>query len=114
MKKDNSVYIRHIIKAIERIEEYTKEINQKKFKDSHLIQDAVIRQIQIIGEASKKLSIDITEKYKDIPWRDITGMRDKLVHDYFGVDVEAVWKTVVSDIPELKDKIKNILDERGD
>ncbi len=106
--KTDSVYLNHIIDAIKRIEDYTEGIEHEKFTNTNLLQDGVIRQIQIIGEASKRLSQETISKYDDIPWKDITGMRDKLVHDYFGVDVEAVWKTVQIDIPFLKTKIKNI------
>jgi uncharacterized protein with HEPN domain len=76
-----------------------------------LLQDGVIRQIQIIGEAAKRVSPAVSSKYSDIPWRDIAGMRDKLVHDYFGVDVEMVWVTATVDLPELKQQIARILGE---
>jgi uncharacterized protein with HEPN domain len=109
--KSDSVYLHHILDAIKRIEEYTEKIDHERFINTNLLQDGVIRQIQIIGEAAKRLSPKITNKYKDIPWKDITGMRDKLVHDYFGVDVEAVWKTVKNDIPFLKNQINNISKE---
>ncbi len=106
--KNDSVYLNHILDAIKRIEEYTEKIDHEKFINTNLLQDGVIRQIQIIGEAAKRLSPRITNKYKNVPWKDITGMRNKLVQDYFGVDVEAVWKTVKNDIPFLKDQIKDI------
>lgn len=76
---------------------------------NNLVQDAVIRQIEIIGEATKQLSKTIKEKYPEIPWKDIAGMRDKLIHDYLGVDLNAVWKTVEKDIPFLKNKLKEII-----
>jgi uncharacterized protein with HEPN domain len=71
-----------------------------------MIQDAIIRQIEIIGEASKLISEKIKEKSPSIPWKDIAGMRDKLIHNYFGVDIEAVWKTIKEDIPILKKEIQ--------
>ena len=77
--------------------------------DNYLVQDGVIRQIEIIGEATKKLSTGIRERYSEIPWKDIAGMRDKLVHDYFGVDLAAVWDTVKKDIPALKSRLGNIV-----
>lgn len=69
----------------------------------------MIRQLEIIGEASKKLSKEFKEKYPQIPWRDISGMRDKLIHDYFGIDLDAVWDTISKDIPELEDRLKDII-----
>ena len=73
--------------------------------------DAVVRNIEIIGEASKHLPDDIKELDSQIPWKAIAGMRDKLVHDYFGVDIRFVWNTVKEDIPFLNDKIVNLLDQ---
>jgi uncharacterized protein with HEPN domain len=108
MKKDDAVYLKHILDAIHRIEEYTQNIEYKDFIENHLIQDGVIRQIEIIGEAVKRLSNEIREKYTDVPWKDIVGMRNKLIHNYFGVDVDAVWETVKKDIPVLKKKLIGI------
>jgi uncharacterized protein with HEPN domain len=113
MKKEDSVYLRHILDAVSRIEEYTKEIEYKNFMENHLIQDGVIRQIEIIGEATKRLSDKTRDNYPDVPWKDMTGMRDKLIHDYLGVDIDAVWDTVKEDIPILKNKLKDLL-EKGE
>ena len=111
MKKDDAVYLKHILDAIHRIEEYVRKIEYSGFIENYLIQDGVIRQIEIIGEATKRLSNEIREKYTDIPWKDIVGMRNKLIHDYFGVDVDAVWETVKKDIPVLKKKLMDIKTE---
>lgn len=104
-------YIMHILESISRIEEYTKGVNSKKFYRKHLVQDGVIRQLEIIGEASKNLSNELRDKYNTMPWKDIIGMRNKLTHEYFGVDLFAVWTTIKNDIPQLKTLIQNILSD---
>jgi uncharacterized protein with HEPN domain len=74
-----------------------------------LLQDGAIRQIEVIGEAVRHVSKDLRKTYPEIPWQDIAGMRDKLIHDYFGVDLEKVWLTTQEDLPPLKEKVLEIL-----
>ena len=95
MQKDDPVYLKHILDAIAKIEEYTERIEYEDFTEKTLVQDGVIRQIEIMGEATKRLSTDFRKEHSDIPWKDIAGMRDKLIHDYFGVDIDTVWDTIV-------------------
>ena len=110
MRKGDSVYLSHILDSIERIEEYTEGMGKEDFSSSNLVQDGTIRQIEIIGEATKSLSKDLREKNPQVPWSDIAGMRDRLIHHYFGINLEDVWHTVKVDIPALKDEILMILD----
>ena len=108
MEKDYLVYIEHILDCIRKIKEFTNGLSLKDFSVNELVQDAVIRNIEIIGEASKKISSDTKQIFYEIPWREIAGMRDKLIHDYLGVDVEVVWRTITEDIPILEKQIKEI------
>ena len=108
MAKDDLAYIEHILDCIRKIKEFTNGLSLKDFSVNELVQDAVIRNIEIIGEASKKISSDTKQIFYEIPWREIAGMRDKLIHDYLGVDVEVVWRTITEDIPILEKQIKEI------
>ncbi len=108
MNKDISVFIGHILESIARIEEFTKGVPKKEFLISVQKQDAVIRRLEIIGEAVKNIPISFREKYSEVPWKEIARIRDKLIHGYFGIDLELTWDIVKKDIPVLKGKIKKI------
>lgn len=109
MPRDDRVYLEHIRDAIDRLEGYVKGVGEAQFKKHPLIQDGVIRQLEIIGEAVKRLSPAFRSSHTIIPWPDIARMRDKLIHDYFGVDIEKVWLTVQQDIPPLKAEVQKAL-----
>ena len=106
--KDDLAYIEHILNCIRKIKEYSNNLSKKEFANNELVQDAVIRNIEIIGEATKKVSNNLKQTYNEIPWKEMAGMRDKLIHDYMGVDIDVVWKTIESDIPILDEMIHKI------
>ena len=110
MPREDRLYLSHILDASVRIEEYVADRELVDFLDDHLRQDAVIRQLGIVGEAVKRLSQDLRNSQPNVPWRDIAGMRDRLVHDYMGVNLEAVWKTAREDVPMLREVARELLD----
>ena len=108
MIKNDRVYLEHIIEAICKIENFTHKISRFDFDENVMIQDAVIRNIEIIGEATKKISKPFRQSHQEIPWSEMAGMRDKLIHDYLDVEIEVVWKTIEVDIPLLKEMISKL------
>jgi|SRR3972149_10570573 len=113
MARDEFLYLRHVLDAINTIEEYLQGVDEEHFKATRLLQDGTIREIEIIGEAVKNVSKDIRKSYPEVPWQDIAGMRDKLIHGYFGVDIEKVWDSAKEDLPVLKEQVKGILKDFG-
>ena len=109
MPREYKAYLRDILEAIDKIERYTKNISFEDFSDNELIQDGVIRNLEIIGEAVKNLPDDIKKDYPEVDWRKIAGLRDILIHAYFGVDLEVIWDIVRNKVPELKEMVKKIL-----
>ena len=111
MSRDDSVYLRHILDAIAKIEEYLSDLDEDGFHRDYLVQDGVIRRLEIIGEATKNLSSTLRTRYAYVPWKDVAGMRDKLIHHYFGVDLEAVWSTATTELPDLRANVNRILED---
>ncbi|MFB3894712.1 MAG: DUF86 domain-containing protein [bacterium] len=109
--RDLLVYIEDIIDCINRIKEYTHALTIEAFLDNQQVQDAVIRRLEIIGEAVKNVPEEVRIKYPDIPWKEISGLRDILIHEYSGVNIERTWKVVQEDIPDLEKKIQQVHNE---
>jgi len=108
--KDTRVYLLHIRDAVVRIQTYTGG-GQEEFLNNKMIQDAVIRNLEIIGEATKKLTPYLKDRRPEVPWNRIAGMRDVLIHDYFEVDLQIVWDVVKNRLPELKEHIESLIAE---
>ena len=110
MSKDSTIYLADILDAISKIETYTKGVDEEEFTASSLLQDAAIRRIAIIGQAARNLPQEIKDQYPEIPWQRIIGMRNRVIHEYRGVDVELTWGIIQKDLPKLKGQIQEILD----
>jgi len=111
MKRSIKLYLQDIWESILAIEEYTDRLSEDAFYSDRQVQDAVIRRLEIIGEAVKNMDEDFRDKYPQIPWKKIAGMRDIIAHEYFGVRLDRIWDTVRKDLPDLKNKIRIIMEE---
>ncbi len=100
--RDFQVYLEDIIDALNSIEAYTKGLTYEAFVNDRKTVDAVIRNFEIIGEAAKQVPLSIRREYSKVPWRDMAGMRDKLIHGYFGIQLDVVWKTIKERLPPLR------------
>ena len=111
MKRDYKLFIKDILESIERMDEFVEDIDFDKFVQDDKTSSAVVRKIEIIGEATKNIPKHIRQRYKGVPWSDMAKMRDKIIHFYFGIDYEVVWKVIKERLPEIKPIIHKILDE---
>ncbi|NQS97623.1 MAG: DUF86 domain-containing protein [candidate division Zixibacteria bacterium] len=108
--KDDKLYLIHILECIERIGQYVTE-GRQSFMTSTIIQDAVIRNLQVLAESSQRISKKMRSKYSEVDWRGLAGFRNILTHNYLGIDFERCWKIIESDIPKLKVEIMKMLEE---
>ncbi|MCH8031783.1 MAG: DUF86 domain-containing protein [Bacteroidetes bacterium] len=108
--KTDEVYLHHILDAIVLIEQYTKEIVDTMFLEDTMRQDAVARQLEVIGEASRQLSESLRDDHSDIPWQAIIALRNRIAHDYLSIDVRVIWEVLYDDLPVLRRKVEAILE----
>lgn len=109
MKKDPEIFIQHILDCIELIEDYTRDVTREDFVKSSQLQDSVIRRIEVIGEAVKNIPQEIKNRYPDIPWKRVAGMRDILIHEYWGIDINLIWEVATKEVFEIKRKMLVIM-----
>ncbi|SRR3989339_758787 len=113
MKKEPKIFLLHILESIEMLEEYLKGKKKNGFLKSPLLQDAFVRRLEIIGEAVRNIPNEVREMFPEIPWQKVSDMRNKLIHEYFIVDLHLVWEVVKKDLPKLKKQIVKILKKQG-
>ncbi len=109
MKRDSNIYLTDILDSIIKIEQYLVSITETEFFANQEKQDAVIRRLEIIGEAVKKLPMQLRDENPEIPWKQIAGMRDVIIHEYFEVSLETVWRTLKNDLPDIKSKLERMM-----
>ncbi|OGB89533.1 hypothetical protein A2625_01260 [candidate division WOR-1 bacterium RIFCSPHIGHO2_01_FULL_53_15] len=107
--KNDLVYLEHIAEAIQKIEKYLKEVSFEQFSGNDMLIDAVIRELEIIGEAANQISGKARDQYPSMPWSQMIGMRNRLIHEYFGVNKKIVWETCSTDLKELRKILATIL-----
>lgn len=114
LERNFIMYLEDMLQSMERIGEYIGDLDLQKFKRNHLVIDAVVRNFEIIGEASKNIPKDVREKYPEIPWRQMYGLRNLIAHEYFGVDYEMIWEIAKKNIPvNLRDLSKIVDTEKN-
>lgn len=109
--RNQNIYLKDIIESIDKIIEFVENMTFEEFQEDDKTSSAVIRKFEILGEATKNITDDTRTKYPKIPWKEMAGMRDRLIHSYFGIDYKLVWTTIKNSIPNLKTMIEEILVE---
>lgn len=110
-KHDDLILLGDILDAIFRVESYTRGITKEQFLENLMMQDAVMHQIEIVGEASNGISEEFRETHDSLPWSQMRAIRNKIVHDYRGINLQIIWDTVKNDLPQLKAQVRNLLGE---
>ena len=114
IKREFILYLEDMLHSMDRIEEYLTGLDFRKFKQTYIVVDAIIRNFEIIGEASKNIPTDIQEKYPEIPWRKMYGLRNLIAHEYFGIDYEMIWEIARKNLPQNRvDLIEIIRKEKA-
>ena len=112
-KRPIDLLLNDICQAIDRIEQYIKKLSFDAFSDDQKSVDAVVRNLEIIGEAANRLPDEFKEKYSEMEWHKVVGLRHRIVHEYFGIDLEIIWQILHKDLPGLKQKIMQIMSDKG-
>lgn len=107
-KRSYKLYVQDILDSMDKIDSYAKDLSFAEFSKNKMVVDAVLRNLEIIGEAVKNISPKIETEHKEIPWKEIIGMRNKITHEYFGVDLDIVWRTIKESLPSLRKSIRDI------
>ena len=108
-RRDFLLFLEDIMACIEKLEKFTQGLTFDQFSKNEMAVDAVIRNFEVIGEAVKKIPKELKQKYPDVEWNEASGFRDVLIHDYFGIDLEAVWDTLKKNVPAFKEKLTKVL-----
>jgi uncharacterized protein with HEPN domain len=107
-KRDPDLLVEDILEALRKISLYTAGMKQEEFQQDPKTIDAVVRNLEILGEATRQLPTEFTVQYPDVPWRQIAGLRNRVVHEYFAVDLEIVWQVIRNDLPQLEAQLKSL------
>jgi uncharacterized protein with HEPN domain len=108
-KRDHLDYLQDILSMIDKVEQFTADLSLEEFEENEMVHFAVIRAIEVMGEAAKHVPPEVKRRYPEVPWIRMAGMRDRIIHGYFGLDLHIVWKTATRSIPMLRPKISEIL-----
>lgn len=110
-KRSHLLFLKDILESMEKIESYISGMDYEKFEGNKMVFDAVLRNLEVIGEAAKNVPADVRKKHSDIPWKRIVGLRNVTIHEYFGVDSSIIWEIIKKNLPDTREKIRRIIRE---